>query len=54
MDILMPRVAYSPSFDSLITGTFRENTATKLPDPVVFLDYAVALSGWQRLVSILH
>jgi phospholipase C len=36
LDVLTPRVAYSPSFDGLIGDHFRDDTPTKLPNPVVF------------------
>ncbi|KAL4885801.1 phosphoesterase family-domain-containing protein [Aspergillus karnatakaensis] len=36
LDILGPRVEWSPSFGDLITDAFREDTPAELPEPVIF------------------
>ncbi|KAA8647794.1 hypothetical protein EYZ11_004708 [Aspergillus tanneri] len=36
LDILTPRVAWSPNFNHLITNTFRDDTPEKLPSPADF------------------
>jgi phospholipase C len=46
LDILTPRVAYSPSFESLITDTFRANTPKKLPGPAVPRIFHGGIVGW--------